>query len=397
MPITYPYTQYGGLWNLSAASKAKGAGTWPVPPEPFLYAWGVGNGGALGFAAGYVSSPVQVGTLTNWSVIAIGGYDTTSSCSSSVKTDGTLWSWGDNAQGQLGLGNTTAYSSPKQIGALTTWSTVSLGYKISAAITTTGQLYAWGYNNVGQLGLGDTTDRSSPVQVGSLTTWLKVSAGGYHMAAIKTDGTIWVWGGNNTGALGIGNTTNYSSPKQIGALTNWANISCASQCTVAVKTDGTMWSWGKNTAGNLGIGNRTSYSSPKQIGSLTDWSQIANGGLIYLGEYVNCLAVKTNGTLWAWGKNTYGDLGLGNSTSYSSPKQVGSLTDWLKVSSGYNFGSALKTDGTLWAWGRNNAGQLGINNTTNYSSPKQIGISTTWKTLATGTGYHNIAILNKTP
>ena len=107
-------------------------------------------------------------------------------------------------------------------------------------------LYVWGENANGQLGLGDITKRSSPVQVGSLTNWLSISSGFYSSYSIKTDGTLWAWGRNTQGQLGLGNRTNYSSPKQVGALTNWLRISSGTDHTAAVKTDGKMWTSGQN-------------------------------------------------------------------------------------------------------------------------------------------------------
>jgi alpha-tubulin suppressor-like RCC1 family protein len=167
--------------------------------------------------------------------------------------------------------------------------------------------------------------------LGALTNWSTVSAGYSHVLATKTDGTLWAWGNGANGKLGDSTTINKSSPIQIGALTNWLNVS-AGYMSLSLKTNGTLWSWGYNAQGDLGLGNTTSYSSPKQVGALTTWSKIfANN----LGG--GNLAIKTDGTLWSWGVNAQGQLGLGNRTYYSSPKQVGSLTTWLTVSSGrYN-------------------------------------------------------------
>ena len=174
------------------------------------------------------------------------------------------------------MGNRTNYSSPKQIGALTTWSTIAAGYAISAAIKSDGTLWTWGRGaSFGATGHNNLTNYSSPVQVGSLTNWANISIGFFQMIAIKTDGTLWSWGANNLGQLGLGNTTYYSSPKQIGALTNWSSTSCGNYHVLSIKTDGTLWSWGNNNYGQLGINNITQYSSPKQVGSLTSWINIA--------------------------------------------------------------------------------------------------------------------------
>jgi alpha-tubulin suppressor-like RCC1 family protein len=348
----------------------------------YLNSWGKNTEGqlALGNTTNR-SSPVQVGALTDWLEIA-GGY----SFALAVKTNGTLWSWGRNNTGQLGLGNTTDYSSPKQIGALTTWAYVGVasnGTNMAGyAIKTDGTMWVWGSGANGRLGLDDTSSRSSPVQLGALTNWLKITSGAYSnfAVAIKTDGTMWSWGSNNAGQLGIGLSTAYntSSPQQIGALTSWANVSIGFNFAMAIKTDGTLWAWGGNSQGQQGVGNTTMRSSPIQVGALTAWSKISCG---FRSDGAFCQAVRTDGTLWSWGFNRNGQLGLGTSTYYatlSSPNQVGSLTNWSNVSCGNEFAMASKTDGTLWSWGANNVGQLGLANTTQYSSPKQIGGNTNW-------------------
>ena len=342
-----------------------------------LYGWGVGTGGALGLGnTTTYSSPMQVGSLTVWSSVNI---SSGSNFSAAIKSDGTLWMWGNNPYGQLGLGNTTNYSSPKQVGALTNWSQIaSSGPYSSVAIKTDGTLWAWGYNGYGSLGLGNTTNYSSPKQVGSLNTWYKLSGGTTFVLSIKTDGTLWSWGRNDSGQLGLGNITNYSSPMQVGALTTWSNVFSSSGSSYAIKTDGTLWSWGNGLVGALGLGNTTYYSSPMQVGALTNWAKVTTNGANF------ALAVKTNGTLWGWGYNVNGQLGLNNTTNYSSPKQVGSLTTWAKTFGGSSYSMAIDTSGKLYAWGNNNVGQLGLSNTTNYSSPKQVGALTTWSSVSLG-------------
>jgi alpha-tubulin suppressor-like RCC1 family protein len=348
----------------------------------YLYAWGNGGQGQLGLGnTTSYSSPKQVGSLFTWaSSIA-----KTGTASFAVKIDGTLWSWGSNSNGQLGLGNTTSYSSPKQIGALTNWLSISAGFYFAVAIKTDGTIWSWGQNDLGQLGLGNTTYYSSPKQIGSLTNWstLTCSTNGV-VLSIKTDGTLWAWGNNASfGMLGQGNTISRSSPVQVGALTTWAKVSAPGTSVSAVTTGGTLFTWGNNNQGQLGLGNVTLYSSPKQVGVLTNWATPRQGN-------TSAMVIKTDGTLWTWGESDGGRLGLGNLTKYSSPKQVGSLTTW-RDGSMFVSTFAIKTDGTLWSWGSGFLGLLGLGNTTYYSSPKQVGSLTNWVSVATN-NYATIAV-----
>jgi hypothetical protein len=381
MPIyyssPYPYQQYSGIWKLSDASQNVGQGAWSGMLR--LYASGPSSGGQLGNGSTVeVDSPVQIGATTQWKAIGAGA---SSSSAFGILNTGALYAWGSNAYGQLGLGNTTNYSSPKQIGLLTSWLSISSSNYHTTAIKTDGTLWAWGNNAQGQLGLNNRTAYSSPIQVGALTNWLNVSAGYSSTLAVKTDGTLWAWGYNANGQLGTNNRTSYSSPKQVGALTTWSTVFVAYKFTLAKKTDGTLWSWGQNQFGQLGLNSATSsYSSPKQVGALTNWLNFSAGNY-------HSIASKSDGTLWSWGRNTSGQLGLGNSgsgTYKSSPAQIGALTTWLKVSAGGYFSTAIKTDGTLWSWGAGGTGQLGLNVVAYYSSPKQVGNSTSWSSIYNG-------------
>jgi len=209
-----------------------------------------------------------------------------------------------------------------------------------------------------------------------LTDWASVDCSAQHTIALKIDGTLWGWGRNsNFGQLGLGDIIDRSSTSQVGALSDWASINSGSSHTMATKTDNTLWTWGRANSGRLGDGQTTDdRSSPVQIGALTDWASVSGGGS-------HSLAVKTDGTLWAWGSNYQGKLGDGTVTDRNSPVQVGILTDWSSVEAGNGHTVALKTDGTMWAWGKNNIGYLAQGNTIFRSSPVQIGSLTDWASI----------------
>ena len=288
---------------------------------------------------------------------------------------------GQNDYGQLGQNSLTHRSSPIQIPG-SKWSVLNsvqgggTDYAMMA-ITTDGELFSWGGNNgtYGSLGLNDNAQRSSPTQVGTDATWSDVSSGGGSSQAIKTNGTLWAWGQNIEGQLGlntVGPTNQYSSPTQVGTSTEWGTI-LAGRFSIATKTNRTLWTWGYNVNGELGLNDKTRYSSPVQVGTGTDWDTIGSGTYSLMGT-------KTDGTLWMWGYNARGNLGHNNRTEYSSPKQVPGTT-WKEASGGYIGSGAVKTDGTLWSMGYNDKGQLGHNDRTDRSSPTQIP-GTTWDTVS---------------
>ena len=298
-----------------------------------------------------------------------------------------LWAWGYNTYGDLGQNNRTRYSSAVQIPG-TTWKMIYSDGNACGGTRTDGTFWVWGRNANNQgLGIEASGYRSSPIQLPG-TNWPtepgKATFASMHSAAVKTDGTLWTWGFNSNGRLGLGDNQSWNEPKQIPG-TSWKTVSLNYEATYATRTDGTAWSWGWNdngaNSGILGHNNQTRYSSPIQIGSDTNWHHIQTSG--------NCvLATKTNGSLWTWGSNAYGQLGLNQATGVkkSSPTQIGSDTNWaiepntLRTSSRYSVG-AIKTDGTLWTWGENGYGQLGHNNRIDRSSPRQV--PGTWSQFST--------------
>jgi len=355
-----------------------------------LWLWGRNTQGQLGDGSSIVhrSSPIQtVSGGTNWKQVASGGQYT-----AVIKTDGTLWTLGHNTSGVLGDGSSIVHrSSPIQtVAGGTNWKLVAGGGYHIAAIKTDGTLWLWGSNTSGQLGDNTVANKSSPVQtVAGGTNWKQVAGGGYHTAAIKTDGTLWTWGQNNYGQLGDNTSVFKSSPVQtIAGGTNWKSVAGGNFHTAAIKTDGTLWTWGFNSTGQLGNNISGDKSSPVQtVAAGTNWKLVAGG-------FYHTAAIKTDGTLWTWGHNTYGQLGDGFSIVHkSSPVQtVSGGTNWKLVADGGYYTAAIKTDGTLWNWGNNTYGQLGDNSIVHRSSPIQtLAGGTNWKLVAGG-GYHTAAV-----
>lgn len=329
-----------------------------IKQDGSLWTWGDNSSGQLGDGAAiYQPLPRQVGG--DYSMVVAGGSHTVA-----LTKDGGLWSWGSNWVGQLGNGTTTNQAAPVKIGS--GYSSVAVGLTNTFAIKTDGSLWAWGNNQYGQLGdgksnhelCGSTSCSTSPVQIGS--EFHAVSAGLNHAAALKNDGTLWTWGLDLRGQLGDDKTSPdrcpfefssvpcRSTPLQIGS--GYSAIASGDNHVLALKTDGSLWAWGDNSAGQLGDGTTSARSVPTRIGD--GYRAIAASNF-----YQFSLALKTDGTLWAWGNNYFGQLGDGSKNSQSVPVRIAS--DIQAIAAGSAYAMALSMDGTLWTWGRNDSGQLG--------------------------------------
>jgi alpha-tubulin suppressor-like RCC1 family protein len=324
-----PVQTISGGTNWTQVSASMGSNTFGIKTDGTLWGWGSGSAGQLGNNSVINrSSPVQIAG-NNWSKMPsrVGIHF------GAIKTDGTLWMWGSGGSGSIGDNSIISKSSPVQI-AGTNWKQIEVSdyaggtYQIrySAALKTDNTLWAWGENSLGSLGDNTNISRSSPVQIAG-TDWKKISVGAVQTGAIKTDGTLWIWGHNNVGQLGDNSIISRSSPVQI-AGTNWKQINCGFTTSAAIKTDGTLWIWGSALSGRLGDNQNTERrSSPVQtVSGGSNWKQVQCGSTPGA-----TFAIKTDGTLWTWGPATNGDLGDNANISRSSPVQIAG-TNWKQVS-----------------------------------------------------------------
>ena len=355
-----------------------------------LWGWGVSNTGRLGEGTtGNSTRDVPVTTFaggTNWKQVMMDK----GSSGAAIKTDGTLWIWGWNRDGELGINNTTLTPTPvTTFAGGNDWKSVAGGYFCTLAIKTDGSLWTWGRNLAGQLGDNTTTYRSTPITTfAGGNNWKQVSGAQQHIAAVKTDGTLWVWGRNyNTSTLGINLSSDVNRITPITTFaggTDWKQVSVGNRFTAAIKTDGTLWTWGNNANGQLGInaaGNSRSTPVTTFAGG-NNWKSVACGSN-------HIAAIKTDGSLWTWGLNSSGQLGDNTIITRSTPVTTfAGGNNWKQVGAGGHT-AAIKTDGSLWNWGENNGRTLGLgsNNQVDRSTPvTTFAGGNNWKQLSSATG-----------
>ena len=439
LPVYASPAKVAGLSGVQMiAANSDGDHNLAIGPDFTVWAWGANATGQLGDGTSTDrSTPVKVKGLTGVAAIAAGYKH-----SVAVKSDGTVWAWGSNQYGQLGDGTTINRTTPVQVKGLSavTASVVAGGAEHSMVITSGGAVWVWGANGTGQLGDGTTTDHLTPVQVTGFSNILAYAVGSYHNLIAKQDGSLWAWGTNFYGELGDGTTTSRTAPvpvpgmtgiagvtaslghslalKQDGSVWAWglndygqlgigsaeiidhsvpvpvpglggvSDVSAGPMHTVALKQDGTVWAWGSNLAGQVGDGTSTDRTTPVQTQGLTGATAVGAGGFF-------TMALKQGGSVWAWGANKFGQLGDGTTTDRKTPVQVKGLTGVITaIAAGYDYGLAVRQDGSVWAWGNNSLGQLGDGTTSNRSAPVQVQGLSGVKAVSGSVGGHSVALKN---
>ncbi len=303
-----------------------------------------------------------------------------SSYSLALKSDGTVWSWGDNSQGQLGVGSTISKLTPVQVAGLDNIIAISCGYYHALALKSDGTVWAWGNNSSGQLGDGSFENHMVRVQ-SMISNVVAIACGAGHSLALTSDGKVWAWGYNGDGQLGDGSYNDSSVPVQVLYLTGITAIVCGSEHSLALKNNGTIWVWGANSDGQLGNGTTENFPFPISLQNILNVDSIYAGGN-------RSYAVKSDGTVWAFGS---GSLGDGTQENRLSPIQITSLTGVVAIAAGGVHTIALKSDGTVWSWGYNEYGSLGDGTYESRLLPVQVLNIENVAAIATGSG-HSLAI-----
>jgi alpha-tubulin suppressor-like RCC1 family protein len=349
------------------------AGTLPIINQKTIASWGADGSGQLGIgtAGGNVTHPTQITVLGSGIVQVAAG----PSWGLALRSDGTVWGWGAGISGNLGYPNIGFSTVPIQVPGLSNIVAVSAGINQGLALRSDGTVWAWGSNQYGQLGNGTTgQSQPTPTQVTGLTGVTKIAAGGLFSLALRSNGTVWAWGYNQDGELGNGTTSNSSVPLQVSSLSRVTMIAAGSDSSLAVRTNiltgrQSVLAWGSNTAGELGDGTHTARSTPVGV------TGIGAPGIsgITAGDGFS-LALGTDGSVWGWGADGYSQLG-DSPNPPGTPVPVRTIAPGsgiTQLAAGVNHALALKSNGTVLAWGNNQNGGLGNGTTYTSSGPVQV-------------------------
>ena len=310
-----------------------------------------------------------------------------------LKSDGTVWTWGRNHFYQLGMEGPDS-STPVRVPGLSGVVAIAAGYSHSLAVKSDGTVWAWGRNDFGQLGVSSPST-STPAQVSVLSAVVAVAGGEYHSLALESDGTVWAWGANSQGQLGdgtLGDQAAHPTPVQVvdgfgGYLSGVKKIATSSGHNLAVKGDGTVFAWGENNYGQLGNGvGSLDSGTPVQAAGLTGVMDVATGEL-------HSVALKADGTVWTWGWNGYGQLGSGtrDEVPHPTPAQVGGFSGFVAISAGGYSTLALQSEAIGAAWGDNANGYLGNALSGTSSVPTAVDTLTGLAAISAG-GFHSVAV-----
>ena len=339
-----------------------------VKNDGTVWVSGLGFNGALGDgssgAGALTRAPLQVPGLSGVQKIEDGN-----GFVYALKSDGTVWAWGINSSGQLGDGTLVERTRPVQTTGLTNVVGIAGGNFYGAAVKSDGTVWIWGEDGAftGNFGSRHTT----PIQVGGIENVTAIAAGSQHLLMLKSDKTLWSIGANANGQLGDGSSTNRTAPVQVAGVSNVARIAAGGDFSIARKEDGTIWAWGNNFNGQLGPGGGSmdfsAHPNPVQVTGLpASMTEIAAGP-------GHCLAIASDGTIWSWGTNSNLQLGQGNDVSQNPiPAQIPNFANVAAVSGGNTHSVALKTDGSVWTWGRNADGALGDGTFVNRFAPVRV-------------------------
>ena len=344
-----------------------------------LYVWGYNGSGQLGVGDEiYRNTPEKINLSGKIKTLK-----TSSRSVYAILEDGSLYAWGENHLGRLGVGDEVDKNTPTKVN-LPGKIKELIGGLSAYAILEDGSLYAWGYNVYGQLGVGDEVDKNTPTKV-NLPGTIKELIGGLSAYAILEDGSLYAWGNNNHGQLGVGDNVNKNTPTKVNLPSKIKKLIIDSGSAYAILEDGSLYAWGSNSNGILGVGDDVNRNTPTKVNLPSKIKElIIDSGSAY--------AILEDGSLYAWGKNEYGELGVGDEVTINTPTKVklpSKIKELIIVdgSSAY----AILEDGSLYAWGSNSNGILGVGKSFTIYTPEQVtGINGTIKEIFSSTSIYGV-------
>ncbi len=292
--------------------------------------------------------------------------------------------FGANVDGALGSGDEATHLAPVAVAATVGFDRLAAGQNHACGLEHgTGAVWCWGYNASGQLGVGDTAARDAPVRLAQPGSAIALAAGYNHACAVATDHALWCWGDNTEGQLGqadLPGAPNALQPVRVGSDSDWLGVAGGQGHTCGVRAPGTMWCWGRNTQLELAAApSDEQVRTPTQVGTFTDWTAAVD-----VGQDSSC-GIRTDGTLWCWGDNRFGQLGAPPETAaVGAPRQVGGQAGWVAISVDAFAACGVRSDGGLWCWGRNAEGQLGTGDTADRYAPATVGPASGWASVSVG-------------
>ncbi len=334
-----------------------------IDPTQTIWSWGVNSSGQLGLGDiqdRWVAERVEV-TGPGWVSFAAGSRHT---CA--IRSDKTLWCWGVNVHGQLGVGDTDTRNVPTRVGTDADWEEVVCGGLHTCARRTDNSVWCFGADPVGQLGLGDavTGDQWLPQQVPGPTTWTRLTAKARHTCGLRDDLSLWCWGDNSDGQLGLGDEGNFrTSPERVGTGDTWDRLGAGILHTCAIDLDDELYCWGANGNGQLGLGDTDPRTQPARVGTDSDWSSAAGG-------FAHSCGLRGD-ALYCWGDGAMGKLGLGDSEPRLVPTEVGA-GGWAELALGGDHSCGRRAGGLVQCWGANAWGMVGSGDTSPRDLPNPV-------------------------
>ena len=337
-----------------------------------LYAWGNNKDGQLGLGLTdeYVAYNKKVDIPGKVKLIKCAGDNPTESACYVITEDGALYVWGKNSYGQLGVGNEVNKNTPIKVTAINgkVMELIIGNYFSVYAILEDGSLYAWGNNESGKLGVGDEVNKNTPTKVNLPGKIKELITNGSSVYALLEDSSLYSWGENSYGQLGVGNEVNKNTPTKVNLPGKIKELITTGWSVYAILEDGSLYAWGDNSDGQLGVGDAVNKNTPTKVNLPGKIKELITTNGLSASVY----ALMEDSSLYSWGYNSYGQLGVGDKINKNTPTIVNLPGKIKKLITSYSASYAILEDGSLYSWGENNSGELGVGSNEDKNTPTKV-------------------------